>query len=87
VRPDENVLRATTFREVKCRQQLSKDRVLNLMTAIERLQAVIPDNDPRMAHILDLASQLFSDVKNALIIEEKLEAEILKLAVEVGRFK
>ena len=83
---DENrVLRAGTHREIKCRASLSKDRTINLLKAVQRLQAVTPEDDPRLIHILDLSAELFTFVKNALDTEDKLEAEILKLSSEVGR--
>jgi hypothetical protein len=72
-------------REISARTAISKDRVLNTLSAVLRLQSVVDDKDPRLISLQDLCGQLFFHIKSALDLEDKIEAEIETLADEIGR--
>jgi hypothetical protein len=72
-------------REISARTAISKDRVLNTLTAVLRLQVVVDEKDPRLISLQDLCGQLFFHIKTALELEEKIEVEVTILAQEVGR--
>jgi hypothetical protein len=80
-----DVYRESTHREIKCRAALSKDRTLNLLKAIQALEKVIPAGNARLIRLQELASKLFSGIRDLLILEDKLADEISKLSQEVGR--
>jgi hypothetical protein len=72
-------------REISGRTAISKDRTLNLLTAVQRLQSVVDDKDARLIQIQDLCGELFGHIKNALDLEDRIDTEIQKLAQEIGR--
>ena len=80
-----DVYGAGRHREISARAALSKDRTINLLKSIQRLQTVIPADDARLIRVQDLAGKLFSGIRDLLELEDELDIEIQKLAKEVGR--
>jgi hypothetical protein len=80
-----DVYGAGRHREISARAALSKDRTINLFKSIQALQKVIPADDARLIKVQDLAGKLFSGIRDLLILEDELSAEIIKLSGQVGR--
>ena len=80
-----DVYGAGRHREISARAALSKDRRINLFKSIQALQKVIPADDARLIKVQDLAGKLFSGIRDLLILEDELSAEIIKLSGQVGR--
>ena len=80
-----DVYGAGRHREISARAALSKDRTINLLKAIQRLQTVIPADDARLIKVQDLAGKLFSGIRDLLDLEDELLKEITRLSQEVGR--
>ena len=80
-----DVYGAGRHREISARAALSKDRTINLFKSIQALQKVIPADDARVIKVQDLAGKLFSGIRDLLILEDELSAEIIKLSGQVGR--